>query len=238
VGGICYAAANKTFETNLPTTGQWGGSNLTGYYQANILRSIGVTSQKQLLGYNLAYYAACLGGATIGSLVSDRIGRRKLLLIGCLSMSGALVALTATTSQYHPGQLASLSEFTIAILFFVGIFHSGGINPLVVAYPVECLHTNTRAKGMALNNFMLNVAEFTNAYGGPVGLARIGWRMYIIYAVWNIIQALWIFFTFVETKGHTLEELDLIFEAKNPVKASLQKPHEVEAISREQIKTV
>jgi hypothetical protein len=91
---------------------------------------------------------------------------------------------------------------------------------------------------MALNNFMLNVAEFTNAYGGPVGLARIGWRMYIIYAVWNIIQALWIFFTFVETKGHTLEELDLIFEAKNPVKASLQKPHEVEAISREQIKTV
>jgi MFS family permease len=211
---------------------------LTGYYQANILRSIGVTSQKSLLAYNLAYYVACLGGATIGSLVSDRVGRRKLLLFGCLSMCVCLVIFTGMTSHYHPNQSASLSEFSIAVLFFIGIFHSGGINPLVVAYPVECLHTNTRAKGMALNNFMLNVAEFVNSYGGPVGLVKITWRMYIIYAVWNVVQAVWIYFTFVETKGHTLEELDLIFEAKSPVKASLQKRHEVEAISGDQIKAV
>jgi hypothetical protein len=91
---------------------------------------------------------------------------------------------------------------------------------------------------MALNNFMLNVAEFVNSYGGPVGLVKITWRMYIIYAVWNVVQAVWIYFTFVETKGHTLEELDLIFEAKSPVKASLQKRHEVEAISGDQIKAV
>lgn len=31
-----------------------------------------------------------------------------------------------------------------------------------------------------------------------------------------------IYFFFIETKGRTLEELDVVFEAKNPVKASLQ----------------
>jgi hypothetical protein len=62
----------------------------------------------------------------------------------------------------------------MAFIFFVGIFHSGGINPLVVAYPVECLHTNTRAKGMGLNNFSLDVVEFVNTYGAPIGLKKIG----------------------------------------------------------------
>ena len=224
--------------TLFPFPGQWGGSNLTGYYQANILRSIGVTAQNKLLVFNLAYYVAALGGAAIGSLVCDKVGRRPLLMFGCMSMFFCLIALTALTSQYYPGQPDSISKLTIAFIFFVGIFHSGGINPLVVAYPVECLHTNTRAKGMGLNNFTLNVAGFVNTYGAPIGLANIGWNMYIIYTVWNLVQTLWIYFFFVETRNRTLEELDGIFEAQNPVKESLKKPHRVEAMEVEDIKAL
>jgi MFS family permease len=213
--------------------GQWGGSNLTGFYQANILCSIGITTQSHLLVFNLAYYVAALGGATVGSLVCDFVGRRRLLMFGCLSMCCCLIGLTGLTSQYHRGQPEAISKLTIAFIFFVGIFHSGGINPLIVAYPVECLHTNTRAKGMGLNNFSLNVAEFVNTYGAPIGLRKIGWRIYIIYAVWNLVQTAWIYFFFVETRGRTLEELDSIFEASNPVKESLKKSHTVEAVSAE-----
>lgn len=166
----------------------------------------------------------------MGSLVCDRVGRRKLLLFGCLSMSACLVALAGCTSQYHPTQSATLSNLTIAFIFFVGIFHSGGINPLVVAYPVECLHTNTRAKGMGLNNLVLNAAEFINTYATPIGLKRIGWKIYLVYIFWNIVQAAWVYFCFIETKGHTLEEMDHIFESKNPVKESLKKRNMVEAI--------
>ncbi len=209
---------------------------MTGYYQANILRSIGVTAQSDLLVFNLAYYVAALGGATIGSLVCDLVGRRKLLMFGCLSMCACLIALSGLTSSYHPGQPDSVSNLTIAFIFFVGIFHSAGINPLVVAYPVECLHTNTRAKGMGLNNFSLNVAEFVNTYGAPIGLQNIGWRMYVIYTVWNLVQTAWIYFFFVETRGRTLEELDSIFEAKNPVKESLKKVQVVEAVTADDVK--
>ena len=218
--------------------GQWGGSNLTTYYQANILRSIGVKGQSRLLTYNLAYYVSALGGATTSSLVCDRVGRRKLLMFGCLSMCCCLIGLTGLTSHYHSSQAEAVSNLTIAFIFFVGIFHSAGINPLVVAYPVECLHTNIRAKGMGLNNFCLNVAEFVNTYGTPIGLKRIGWRIYIIYTVWNIVQALWIYFFFVETRGRTLEELDVIFEAKHPVKESLKRARPVEPLPAESVKTV
>ena len=158
------------------------------------------------------------------------VGRRKLLMFGCLSMCFCLVPLTGLTSQYHDGQSDHVSRLTIAFIFFVGIFHSGGINPLVVAYPVEVLHMNTRAKGMGMNNLTLNIAEFVNTYGAPIALRNIGWKIYIIYAVWNAIQTAWIYFFFVETRGRTLEEIDAIFEAKNPVKESLRKAHEVEPL--------
>lgn len=42
---------------------------------------------------------------------------------------------------------------------------------------------------------------------------------YVLFVFWDIFEALFIYF-FVETKGRTLEELDEVFEAKNPRKAS------------------
>ena len=77
-------------------------------------------------------------------------------------MSACLAGLSAITSHFTPIWSPDLSNLTIAFIFFVGIFHTFGINPLVVAYPVEVLDTNTRAKGMALNK--LNCAEFINTY--------------------------------------------------------------------------
>jgi len=40
---------------------------------------------------------------------------------------------------------------------------------------------------------------------------------------WDLFEFVFIYFFFVETKGRTLEELDEIFEAPNPRKASTAK---------------
>jgi hypothetical protein len=40
---------------------------------------------------------------------------------------------------------------------------------------------------------------------------------------WDLFEFAFMYFFFVETKGLTLEEMDEIFEAKNPRKASTQK---------------
>jgi hypothetical protein len=46
---------------------------------------------------------------------------------------------------------------------------------------------------------------------------------YVFFVFWDILEFAIIYFLFVETKGRTLEELDAVFEAKNPRKASLLK---------------
>ena len=43
---------------------------------------------------------------------------------------------------------------------------------------------------------------------------------YAFFVFWDIFEFVFIYFFFVETKGRTLEELDVVFEAENPRKAS------------------
>lgn len=108
-------------------------------------------------------------------------------------------------------------------------------------YSVECLENRTRAKGSGANFLFLNIAMVVNTYGIAVGIEAIGWRLYLVYIGWIVVevsfpsgqatslvtdrcnQMIVIFFFFVETAGKTLEELSEIFEAKNPVKKSLEK---------------
>lgn len=66
-------------------------------------------------------------------------------------------------------------------------------------------------------------SKVVNTYGISVGIAKIGWKLYIVYIVWICVEIVTIYFLFVETAGKTLEELKEIFEAKNPRKASTMK---------------
>ena len=46
---------------------------------------------------------------------------------------------------------------------------------------------------------------------------------YVFFVFWDIFELGFIYFFYVETKGRTLEELDQVFEEKNPRKASTRK---------------
>jgi hypothetical protein len=60
-----------------------------------------------------------------------------------------------------------------------------------------------------------------NQFGMPVAMQNIGWKLYFVFVGWCLVEAAVVFFFLVETKGRTLEELDEIFLARNPRKASL-----------------
>ena len=60
-----------------------------------------------------------------------------------------------------------------------------------------------------------------NQFAWPISLEQIGWRTYIVFTVWDAIQFVVFYFLLPETKKRTLEELDVVFAAKNPVKESL-----------------
>lgn len=78
-------------------------------------------------------------------------------------------------------------------------------------YPPEILPLKTRAKGASLaaaadflGNFL--VVEIT-----PVSLKNIGYRTYIIFAIFNIVNAIIVWCFYPETAGQPLESIDRLF---------------------------
>lgn len=56
---------------------------------------------------------------------------------------------------------------------------------------------------------------FFNVFVNPIALEAIGWKYYLVFVVIIIIGSLIIYFFYPETKGHTLEEMAVIFDGES-----------------------
>ena len=62
----------------------------------------------------------------------------------------------------------------------------------------------------------------------PTSFANLGWKTYIYYAVFNAVFVPIIYFFLVETRGRSLEELDVVFATPgDPVKNEKRLPHDI-----------
>ncbi|KAI1118181.1 lactose permease [Nemania sp. NC0429] len=201
--------------------GQWSGNNVVSYFLPEMIAAAGITNVNTQLLINAINPIFSLLAAVYGATCLDKLGRRPMMLWGLAGSCVFYVLLTAFTAETarHP----SLSYGTIVSIYLFGICFAWGFTPLQTLYAVECLGNRTRAKGSGLNYLFLNVAIIVNTFGISVGIRAIGWRLYIVYIGWIVIEMVLIYFFFVETAGKTLEELGDIFEAPNPRKYSTRK---------------
>lgn len=66
-----------------------------------------------------------------------------------------------------------------------------------------------------------NAAALVNLFATPVALERIAWKTYYVWVTTWAVQAVCYYFVMVETKGHTLEEINYLFRPRNPRNVSL-----------------
>ncbi|KAF2427264.1 general substrate transporter [Tothia fuscella] len=220
--------------------GQWSGNGPVSYYYPQMLQGAGVTSKNTQLTYNGGQQVISFGGAVLGAVFTDKWGRRPQLLvsIGIVIVFFAIIAaLNATNLMPNPDKTSpdkilaknpSQARAIIAIIFLFGFVFSMGWTPLQGLYPVECLRYESRAKGMGMYNFFVNVAGFYNTFVTEIAFSSVGWKYYFLFIFWDCFEFAFIYFFFVETKNRTLEELTAIFTSKNRVKTSLQKTVVVE----------
>lgn len=201
--------------------GQWSGNNVVSYFMPEMFATAGITNTDTQLLLNAINPIFSMMGAIYGASLLDKLGRRKMMLMGLVGSLFFYVLLTAFTA--NAGANSNLGYGVIVSIYCFGICFSWGFTPLQTLYSVECLENRTRAKGSGLNFLFLNVAMVVNTYGISVGIEAIAWKLYIVYCVWIAIEMVVIYFFFVETAGKTLEELGGIFEAKNPRKESTKK---------------
>jgi Na+/melibiose symporter-like transporter len=127
----------------------------------------------------------------------------------------------AAQADGHVGHGTGLAF--IAMILLYGIFWSFCWTPLQALYPTEVLRNDIRAKGMAVQSFVAGVAGFINTYATPVALQNIGWKTYTVFLVLHALEWVAMYFSLVETKGRSLEEIDEIFKSAHPIKESLKR---------------
>ncbi|KAL0262578.1 hypothetical protein SLS55_001546 [Diplodia seriata] len=217
---------------------QWVGNGPISYYYPTVLQGAGITNNHTRLLLNGFQTLVSLTGALIGAAFTDKWGRRKQLLTSTFVITLIFVAVTAlnatniltdpdtglpvTDASGTPIAISQTrSRGVIAVVFIFGFVYSAGFTPLQALYPVECLRYESRAKGMAMYNFFVNVANFYNTFVTGIAFTHLAWKYYFLFIAWDSLQLVVIYFAYVETKRRTLEELSEIFRSPRPVKTSL-----------------
>jgi hypothetical protein len=75
---------------------------------------------------------------------------------------------------------------------------------------------------MGLYGLVQGAAGTVSSYGISVGISKIGYKIWVVFTVYNTIQLGLSYLIFPETIGLSLEEIDYVFETTGvrPVKMS------------------
>ncbi|CAK7203010.1 hypothetical protein SEUCBS139899_005737 [Sporothrix eucalyptigena] len=189
------------------------GINLITYYAATIYENeIGLSGNlsRILAACNgLEYFIAMFPAI----FLVERIGRRPLLLVGSVGMALTMAVLAISTSIASNSVNGNTAAGIVAavFLFVFNTFFALGWCGLPWLIPTELLPLEIRAKASALATSADWIFNFLVVMITPVAFHNIGWRTYIVFAVFNaaIIPVVYLFYP--ETMGRSLEEMDLIF---------------------------
>lgn len=188
-----------------------------------LLTNVGVTNTNTILLLNSIYAVTGWIAAAAGARCHDIIGRRKMMLGSTFGMVVCLAITAGTAADYVETGSQISSRVSIAFIYIFGCVFAFSFTSMQPIYPAEVMSSEMRAKGMWLNQFTSGLASFVNTFAAPVALKHIGYWFYVFFVFWDCFEFVFIYFFFVETKGRTLEELDEVFDAKNPRKASTNK---------------
>lgn len=230
---------------------QYSGNALFSNYINIIYEGAGIESQSQKLALSTGKIILDLIVTIAAALNVDRFGRRPLFLIstfgmvasfGCWTLTGAIYENSGTTNEQ-----AGYAQLVFIWLF--GIFYDIGFSGLLVAYALEVLPFHLRAKGMMLMNITVQAILALGKYVHPTVIAHTyrlipprskptdsspsqtnklawdnlphHWNFMLFYTIWDVVQLVFVWFFYVETKGPTLEEIALIFDGDDAMQANI-----------------
>ena len=184
---------------------QFVGINTVIYYAPTILSDTGLTksasiTQTVFVGVTNVVFTA------IAVLLLDRVGRRKLLLIGTVGLTTSLLVLgvyfSSSALQAHAGYIA-----LVALLVYIASF-AIGLGPVFWLMISEIYPTGVRSKAMSVATVANWAANFLVA-ASFLSLGQVITRQgtFFLYAGFGVLAILFFFLRVPETKGRSLEDI-------------------------------
>lgn len=188
------------------------GTNIITYYFGTMLEQAGITSPTTQLEINIILTAWSLVIAVVASFYADYVGRKLLCSLSLIGQILSFYLVGGLTAAYGNSTSTSGIYGTIAAIFLYNGAYNFGITPLTVLYPPEVLSFRIRGTGMGLYTLTTKLCGLFVTMVMPFALAAIGWKTYIINASVDILMVVFVVWYWVDTRGLTLEEVDVRFD--------------------------
>jgi MFS transporter, SP family, arabinose:H+ symporter len=181
---------------------QMAGVNAILYYATDIFRYAGFSRlsgnlQSVLIGLmNLV-------GTFIGMSLIDKAGRKTLLIIGSIGTGFCLAGVAAIfLTHSHP-------ELLVWFLMAFICFFAASQGAVIWVYIAEVFPTQVRSKGQSLGSGSHWIMNALIALAFPVMAAHSNGAPFVLFSAMMLLQLIVVWRFYPETKGHTLEELQL-----------------------------
>ena len=188
---------------------QLSGINFILYYAPEILEKGGFSAKESL------FNSVIIGLTNIiftfgGMMLIDRLGRRQLLIIGSI---GYIISLSGVATSFY---FESPQLIAIFIFSFIAS-HAVGQGTIIWVFISEIFPNRIRAIGQSFGAGVHWVFAALITLVGPlvIDLYRINpWPIFTFFAFMMIFQLLFSLFLMPETKGKSLEDINLSLNNK------------------------
>ncbi|KAI8882416.1 hypothetical protein K501DRAFT_285901 [Backusella circina FSU 941] len=203
---------------------QLTGINALLYYLPHILESAGITE----------IYSALIGngvGGTVNFLATiiDKWDRRTILIFGALLMAICMVTIAAVSGIFNQQLIEGVPVYGSTDAIMVAISNMGATysilallcvfiaffamswGPIAWIYPAEIFPQMIRANAMGVSTSFSYLFNLFISLVSPVMFREIIWGTYLFFGCMCVIMAGVVYTFYPETRGRSLEEIQLIF---------------------------
>jgi sugar porter (SP) family MFS transporter len=189
---------------------QLSGINFILYYAPEILELAGFATKESL--FNSVFIGLTNIVFTFaGLLLIDKLGRKQLLIAGSI---GYIVSLTGVSVAFYQ----ALDSQWIALFIFAFIAsHAVGQGTVIWVFISEIFPNRARALGQSFGAGVHWVFAALITLVGPSVIAIYNtnpWPIFSFFAFMMVLQLFFSIFMMPETKGKSLEEIDLVINKK------------------------
>ncbi|KAI1394852.1 MFS general substrate transporter [Hypoxylon fuscum] len=215
---------------------QWSGNGLISFYMKKILNLVGITENRTVQQVILGNTCWGLINATPIAMIAPRYPRRVMFLTCTIGTAIVYAVWTVASARFAIENSAAAAIPVLVFIFVYSPFYNIGWNSLQYTYMVEIFPYSQRAKGISVEQLTTRFAVFFNTYVNPIAMDRIGWKYYLVYCGWILVEIATVYLLFPETHNRTLEELSFMFEGRevqDKVQSNVDKQLELQQMDRD-----
>ncbi|KAH8649893.1 hypothetical protein BX600DRAFT_483872 [Xylariales sp. PMI_506] len=148
----------------------------------------------------------------------DRLGRRKSLLIGSAGDLAAMFYLGGYTSVSHSFSGKAPKDggayVAIVMIYLFSVFYAMSWNGIPWIFCAEVFPTGTRSICLVFTTCAQWLGQFIIVYSTPYMMTNITYGTFLFFGASLVVAMVIVYFLLPETKGLSLEEMDILFTAK------------------------